>query len=413
LGLVLVTELTDLQKYEFRRSLEEVRKLQGRGTELISLYIPPSRQISDVANYLRSEYSQSSNIKSASTRKNVQAAISSILSRLKNFKQPPENGLVFFVGHRSIGADQTDMVQFVLEPPDPVPTFIYRCDSAFFTDPLIDMLEQKDTYGLIVIDRSEATIGYLHGKRIVSLKNLQSLVPSKHGRGGQSARRFERLIEIAAHEYYKKVADIVNESFLAQKNLKGILVGGPGPTKDFFVKSEYLHYELQKKIVDTFDIGYTDEYGLKELVEKAREALRDIDLMREKDLMQRLFEEIRKPDGGLSVYGEEHVKNALMIGAVDTLILSEDLRRVKLKLTCPNCGAKKETMTKDSTDEIKCDKCGAFMKVDEVDDLVDTLHKLAGQNNTKVEFISGESEEGGLLMKAFGGVAGILRFRVN
>ena len=408
-----MTELTDLQKYEFRRSLEEVRKLQGRGTELISLYIPPTRQISDVANYLRSEYSQSSNIKSASTRKNVQAAISSILSRLKNFKQPPENGLVFFVGHRSIGADQTDMIQFVLEPPDPVPTFIYRCDSAFFTEPLIDMLEQKDTYGLIVIDRQEATIGYLHGKRIVSLKNMQSLVPSKHGRGGQSARRFERLIEIAAHEYYKKVADIVNESFLAQKALKGILVGGPGPTKEYFVKSEYLHYELQKKIIDTFDVGYTDEYGLKELVEKAREALRDIDLMREKDLMQKLFEEIRKPDGGLSIYGEEQVKNALLIGAVDTLIISEDLRRVKLKLTCPSCGAKKDAMTKDSTDDIKCDKCSAIMKVDVVDDLVGELHKLAEQNNSKVEFISGESEEGGLLLKAFGGVAGILRFRVN
>jgi len=408
-----VTELTDLQTYEFRRSLEEVRKLSGRGTELISLYIPPSKQISDVSNYLRSEYSQSSNIKSASTRKNVQAAISSILSRLKNFKQPPENGLVFFVGHRSIGADQTDMVQFVLEPPEPVPTFIYRCDSKFFTETIEGMLETKETYGLIVIDRSEATIGYLHGKRIESVKNMQSMVPSKHGRGGQSARRFERVIEIAAHEYYKKVAGVANESFLSRKDLVGILVGGPGPTKEFFVKSEYLHYELQKKIIDTFDIGYTDEYGLKELVEKARESLIDIDLMREKDLMQKLFEEIRKPDGGLSIYGEEQVKNALMIGAVDTLVLSEDLRRVKLKLTCPSCGAKKEALAKDSTEDVKCDKCSAIMKVDEVDDLVGELHKIAGQNNTKVEFVSGESEEGGLLLKAFGGIAGILRFRVS
>ena len=408
-----MTELTDLQTYEFRRSLEEVRKLSGRGTELISLYIPPSKQISDVSNYLRSEYSQSSNIKSASTRKNVQAAISSILSRLKNFRQPPENGLVFFVGHRSIGADQTDMVQFVLEPPEPVPTFIYRCDSKFFTETIEGMLETKETYGLIVIDRSEATIGYLHGKRIESVKNMQSLVPSKHGRGGQSARRFERLIEIAAHEYYKKVASVANESFLSRKDLVGILVGGPGPTKEFFVKSEYLHYELQKKIIDTFDVGYTDEYGLKELVEKARESLKDIDLMREKDLMQKLFEEIRRPDGGLSIYGEDQVKNALMIGAVDTLILSEDLRRVKLKLTCPSCGAKKEALAKDSTEDVKCDKCSAIMKVDEVDDLVGELHKIAGQNNTKVEFVSGESEEGGLLLKAFGGIAGILRFRVS
>ena len=408
-----MTELTDLQKYEFRRSLEEVRKLAGRGTELISLYVPPSRQVSDVASYLRNEYSQSSNIKSASTRKNVQSAISSILSRLKNFKAPPENGLVFFVGHRSIGADQTEMVQFVLEPPEPVPTFIYRCDSQFYTEPIESMLETKEKYGLIVIDRSEATIGMLNGKRIMPIKNMQSLVPSKHGRGGQSARRFERLIEIAAHEYYKKVADIANEAFLSEKDLKGILVGGPGPTKDFFVKSEYLHYELQNKILDTFDTGYTDEYGLKELVEKSRETLKDLDLMREKNLMQRLFEEIRQPDGGLSVYGEDQVKNALLIGAVDTLIVSEDLRRVKLNLTCPSCGAKKETIAKDSSEEIKCDKCGAAMKVDEIEDLVGNLHKLADQNNTKVEFVSGESEEGELLMKAFGGVAGILRFRVN
>ncbi len=408
-----MTELTDLQKYEFRRSLEEVRKLTGRGTELISLYVPPSRQISDVANYLRGEYSQSSNIKSASTRKNVQSAISSILSRLKNFKQPPENGLVFFVGHRSIGADQTDMVQFVLEPPDPVPTFIYRCDSKFFTEPIEAMLETKETYGLIVIDRSEATIGLLHGKRIMPVKNMQSLVPSKHGRGGQSARRFERLIEIAAHEYYKKVADVANEAFLSRPDLKGILVGGPGPTKDYFVKSEYLHYELQKKIIDTFDVGYTDEYGLKELVEKAREALRDLDLMREKNIMQRLFEEIRKAEGGLSVYGEDQVKSALMIGAVDTLIISEDLRRVKLKVKCPNDGSVKVVLAKDSTEEIKCDKCGTIMHVEEVDDLVADMAKMADANNTKVEFISGESEEGGLLMKAFGGVAGVLRFRVN
>jgi peptide chain release factor subunit 1 len=408
-----MTELTELQKYEFRRSLEEVSKLSGRGTELISLYVPPTRQVSDVAAYLRNEYSQSSNIKSASTRKNVQAAISSILSRLKNFKQPPENGLVFFVGHRSVGADQTSMVQFVLEPPDQVQTFMYRCDSNFYLEPLQEMLEKKDQYGLIVIDRSEATVGMLSGKRIVSLKNLQSLVPSKHGRGGQSARRFERLIEIAAHEYYKKVADIVNESFLSEKDLKGIIVGGPGPTKEYFVKSEYLHYELQQKVIETFDTGYTDEYGLKELVEKARDTLRSLDLMREKDLIQKLLEEIRKPDGGLAVYGDEQINNALLIGAVDTLILSEDLRKKKVGLTCPSCGATKEIYVADEPSEVKCEKCQTPMATVESVDMVEEMHRLADANNTSVQFISGESEEGGLLLKAFGGVAGILRFRVS
>ncbi len=408
-----MTELTDLQKYEFRRSLEEVRKLSGRGTELISLYIPPARQLSDVAAYLRNEYSQSSNIKSSSTRKNVQGAISSILARLKNYKSAPDNGLVFFVGHRSVGADQTSMIQYVLEPPDPVPTFIYRCDSNFFTEPLEGMLEDKEAYGLIVIDRGEATIGLLHGKRIIPVKNIQSLVPSKHGRGGQSARRFERLIEIAAHEFYKKVSDIANEAFLSRKDLVGVLVAGPGPTKEFFVKGEYLHYELQKKIVDTFDVGYTDEYGLRELVEKARDSLKTIDLMREKDLIQKLLEEIRKADGGLAVYGENQVRDALLIGAVDILILSEDIRRVRLNVSCPSCGNKKQVLAADSTEEIKCEKCGVEMNVDAVEDLVGELHKMADANNTKVEFVSGESEEGDLLKKAFGGIAGILRFRIK
>ncbi|UCE92402.1 MAG: peptide chain release factor 1 [Methanobacteriota archaeon] len=408
-----MTELTDLQKYEFRRSLEEVGRLSGRGTELISLYIPPTRQVSDVAGYLRNEYSQSSNIKSASTRKNVQAAISSILSRLKNFKQPPENGLVFFVGHRSVGADQTSMVQFVLEPPDPVQTFVYRCDSSFYTEPLQQMLEVKEKYGLIVIDRSEATIGMLNGKRIVPIKNLQSLVPSKHGRGGQSARRFERVIEVAAHEYYKKVADIANGAFLEEKDLKGMIVGGPGPTKDFFVKSEYLHHELQRKVIESFDTGYTDEYGLKELVEKARGTLRSLDLMREKDVIQKLFEEIRRPEGGLAVYGEDEVKNALMIGAVDTLIVSEDLRKKRFKLVCPSCGSSQELFAEETPDNPRCDRCGEPAKVEESVDLVEELHKMADANSTKVEFISAESEEGELLVKAFGGLAGILRFRVS
>src|SRR5512138_1429558 len=190
------------RRYDFKRALEEIMSIHGRGTELVSVYVPPDKQISDVANYLRNEYSQSQNIKSKRTNKAVTGAIESILSRLKYFKKPPEHGLIFFVGEIPTVGDQTKMVQYVLEPPEPITTFMYRCDSEFYTETLWDMLAEKKNYGLLVIDRSEATIGILKGKRIVVVKNIQSLVPSKHGRGGQSALRFERLIEIAAHEFY-------------------------------------------------------------------------------------------------------------------------------------------------------------------------------------------------------------------
>lgn len=406
-------ELTDQQRYEFKVALEKVKEHQGKGTELISLYIPPTRQISDVSNYLKNEYSQSSNIKSSSTRKNVQSAISSILARLRAYKRTPENGLVFFVGHRKVGADQTKMVQFVLEPPEPTPTFLYRCDSQFYTEPLDAMLEEKETYGLIVIDRSEATIGFLRGKRIELVRNIESQVPSKHRMGGQSARRFERLIEVAAHEFYKKIAEIANEAFLSEKDLKGILVGGPGPTKEFFLKEEYLHHELQKKVLETFDTGYTDEYGLREMVEKAKETLADLDLMREKRLMQAFLNEIRKPDGGLSSYGEEQVKEALRAGAVDTLLVSEAMRKSKADFKCPKCGFEKEMIISKLPDDVRCDKCGEEMSLEKEEDLVRELFKMAEAVGTKVELISGESEEGELLLKAFGGFAAILRYPIK
>jgi len=404
----------DRAKYDFKKAMQEIVDLRGRGTELISVYVPSSRQISDVQSYLRNEYSQSSNIKSKSTRKNVMGAIESIMSRLKTYRNVPENGLVLFCGEIPTSGDQTRMVQYVLEPPEPIGTFLYRCDSTFYTEPLLDMIVDKKSYGLIVLDRSEATIGILTGKKIITLKNFDSLVPRKHRQGGQSAQRFERLIEIAAHEYFKKIGDSATEAFLDKTgDLLGILIGGPGATKDFFVKEGYLHHELQKKVVDTFDTGYTDEYGLKELVETAKDAITDMDLTREKDLIQRLLAEIRKADGGLAAYGEDEVRHMVEMGAVDTLLLSEGLKLSRLTLRCGNGHVTKVTQRTNMEKIPACQECDSPTELVESMDLVDELFELAATMSSKVELISEDSEEGELLLRAFGGIAALLRFRAG
>ena len=164
--------------------------------------MPPGKQLSDVMGYLRNEYAQSSNIKSRTTRKNVMWAIESLMGRVRQFKAPPTNGVAFFVGSRAVGADKSEPVTFIVEPPEPLNTYLYRCDSNFFLDPLLAMVHEPDVWGLLVMDRAEVTIGFLKGKRIEPLRNRQSLVPSKHGRGGQSAHGFERMIEHAAHEFF-------------------------------------------------------------------------------------------------------------------------------------------------------------------------------------------------------------------
>ena len=406
-----------LNRYKFRRALEEIEQAKGRGTELVSVYVPPTKPIFDVTNYLRGEHAQSSNIKSTSTRKHVTGAIESIIQRLKSYRQPPTNGLAIFIGHQDVGADQTAQIAFVLEPPEPVVSFLYRCDSKFFTEPLHDMMRERDLYGLLVFDRGEATIGFLKGKRIEVVKNMQSLIMGKHRMGGQSARRFERNIEIEVGEFFKKIAGVAEEAFLPKiQDIRGILIGGPGYTKEQFVREGYLHHELVKKVVPTyFDTGYTDEVqGLRELMEKAKGELRDLDLMREKDLVSRLLEEIRKTEAGLAAYGEDQVRKVLAAGAVDALLLSEGLRKHRDRWRCASCGREfARTLAPGDEALAACPECTGALEQTGTADLVEELSEAAKQYGTRVELISQDSEEGDLFMKAFGGVAAFLRYKVG
>jgi len=414
-----MAELTQRQKYDLKRKIEELKEAKGRHTELISLYIPPNKQIHDVNSYLKNEYSQSQNIKSKTTMKNVLSAIESIMSRLKQFKNPPENGMIFFVGHKSVGADKTEMVTFVIEPPLPITTFLYRCDSSFYLKPLLDMLVEKEIYGLLLIDRRECTVGLLKGNRVELLKYLTSHVPGKHGRGGQSQRRFERLTEIAAHEWFVKCGETVSDIFQSVENIQGIFVGGPGPTKQYFVDENYLHYEVQDKIVDTFDTGYTDEFGLRELVTAASETMTNLKISKEKKLMKRFLKEITKTKGSLAVYGESQVLKALEMGAVETLLLSENLRKYRVKLKCNGCNfIKTITITEDDLEDFeppKCPKCNHSENMELVKkiDVIDEYSDLAEKIGSNVEIISLGSEEGDSLYSAFDGIAGILRYPLD
>jgi len=414
-----MTEMTPRQKYDLKRKLEELKACRGKHTELISLYVPPTKQIFDVTSYLRNEYSQSQNIKSKTTMKNVLSAIESIMSRLKQFKQPPENGVVFFVGHRSVGSDKTEMVAYVIEPPMPISIFLYRCDSVFFLEPLEQMFAEQDIYGLLLIDRRECTIGMLRGNRTDLLKYMTSQVPGKHGRGGQSQRRFERATEIAAHEWFVKCGEKASEIFRAEEKLKGILVGGSGPTKQYFIDEGYLHYEIRDKIIDLFDTGYTDEYGLKELVSVASETMSDLKISQEKKVMKRFLKEVTKTEKSLAVYGEKQVRKALELGVVDTLLLSENLRKYRIKLKCSSCGYNEErTIDEEVMDDFvlpKCPKCETSnsMELSEKIDIIDELSDLAERTGCSVRLVSRDSEEGDSLYSAFGGMAGILRYPID
>ncbi len=413
------------ESYIFKKALKELKDKKGKGTELISLYIPKGKRISDVSQHLREEISQSSNIKSKTTKKNVQSAIEVILQRLKLLKEPLEKGVIIFAGMIPRGGPGTEKMEvYVLEPPEEVKTYIYRCDSQFHTEPLEDFIADKEVYGIILVDRNEATIATVKGNNINIVKRLTSGVPGKFKAGGQSARRLERLIDDAAHHFMVRIGEYANEIFmplLEAKVLSGILLGGPGNTKNEFAEKDYLHHELKKKIIDTFDLCYTEESGVRELLDKASTLLRDLDLMKEKEVVQRFFKELVKEDGGLAVYGEKEVMKYLEMGAIDTLIITEGINTSRITIKCNNCDYTLEKTIKNEDipkieEQLKletCPNCEGSLYIAEEEDIIEYYAKLCDESNSTLKIISTDTEEGHQILRAFKGICAIVRYKLD
>ncbi len=232
-----------------------------------------------------------------------------------------------------------------------------------------------------------------------------------------SARRYERGREMELTYYFHRVGEHATRVFIDSNKVTGMIVGGPGPTKDEFLKGGYLHYELQKKVLAVLDLGYSGREGVRELVEKAGDILKDVRLVEEKRLVQKFLGEVNR-QGGLAVYGLPRVIEALGKASTDVVLVSDDLDMVRIDADCKKCGtvksdtvaASKKIQERQEMTSTPCAKCGAT-DYDVVErDLVDVLEEMAFQVGSKVEVISSGTEEGNMF-KSFGGVGAILRYR--
>src|SRR3989344_5318615 len=322
--------LNESERFHLKKSIKELERYRGRHTELVSVYIPQDYDMNKIINHLAQEQGTASNIKSSSTRKNVTDALERMIQHLKLFKRTPPNGLVVFSGNVAEREGQQDFKVWSIEPPVPLKTRIYRCDKEFQLDIIRDMMEVKEVYGLVVMDRRDANIALLKGKTIIPLVKTHSEVPGKFKAGGQSAMRFSRIIEGAAKDHYKKVAEYMKETFLNMAGLKGIIVGGPGPTKYDFVEGGDITNGGRKKIIAIKDLGYTEEFGLEELLEKSQDVLAAEDVVEEKKIVNKFLEMLATKQK-MVAYGEADVMNKLKMGVVDIVLLSEDLPDEKIE----------------------------------------------------------------------------------
>ncbi|MBT5021547.1 peptide chain release factor aRF-1 [Candidatus Woesearchaeota archaeon] len=360
--------ISEKERFKLKKFVKELAKCRGRHTELVSVYVPAGYDLNAIINHLQQEQGTASNIKSKSTRENVITSLERMIQHLRLFKKTPPNGLAIFSGNVAEREGQQDVKVWSVEPPVPLNFRTYRCDKEFIIEPLQEMTESTEIYGLVVVDQRDAAIAILKGKAIIPLKKTHSEVPGKMRAGGQSAPRFQRLRQGAIKDHFKKVADYMKENFLTMKGLKGIILGGPGTTVNNFLNKDYITGDVRKKIIGTKDLSYTGDFGLQELVDKSQDLLAEEDIATEKALMGKFFTLLStKPD--MVSYGLEQVKKALKMGAVDAILVSE------------------------VADE----------------DIIEEFEIIAEQLGSKVEIISTETREG-VQLRDMGMFAALLRY---
>jgi peptide chain release factor subunit 1 len=419
----IIEKQDSVKLYKLRKTLEELSDKSGRGTELISLYMPPKKALHEVINGLREEQGTADNIKSDLTRTHVVDALSRVIQRLKLYKKPPDKGLVIFCGALPpegggpIGSEIIKMYE--LEPPKELQTFLYRCDDHFHVELLKDMLKDDNLIGFLAIDAKDAGWGLLHGDKLEVLSETSSGVAGKHRQGGQSARRFERLREMELGEYYHRVAHTSREYFIDIYPIKGLVVSGPGPTKENFIKEEYLEYRLQNMIIATLDTSYAGSEGVREAFSRAQEVLSDYRMVEEKRFVEKLFYDIHN-SRGLAVYGLKDIIDLLKRNVVDTILITDDTNLRKLDVTCRRCqNVQTEILERSKliqrTQELlrlPCPSCKSTDLESTERDIVDYLSLIAAETGVKIEVISGVTEHGAML-SSIGKVGAFLRYNPN
>jgi peptide chain release factor subunit 1 len=411
-----------VKQHKLRKLIAWLSNKEGRGLEFISLYIPKEKTVDEVITYLKCELDSSTTKyeNSKDIRDCFQNALKNIIQRLKQRNQIPENGIAIFAGAFPINDFESEIVNIEeVIPPEPITTYFYTVDNHFRLEPLRDMLRNQKVVGLISMDSKDANFGLLNGERLEIIENITSGVHGKSGKGGSSQRRYERERDMALTNYFHRVTEHATKTFLDSHKVMALIVGGPGQTKEEFLRGNYLHYELQNALLNVVDTQFASREGVREALDKSSEILKNMCAPEEKMVVQRLLVYMGKQDN-LATYGLDVVLTALRNGEVEVAIVTDSTEMVEIVLLCKKCGLSKAKIMHieqkvQSVQEMvsrPCERCSSVDWAVEEKDIIDVLEDLASLTNARVEVISTESTEKARLA-ALGGFAAILRYRLR
>lgn len=407
-----------IEQWRIRKLIKSLEAARGSGTSMISLIIPPKDSVVQVNKMLAEEVGTASNIKSRVNRLSVLSAITSAQQKLKLFSKTPPNGLVVFVGTIMTDEGKEKKVSIDFEPFKPVNNFLYLCDSRFHTEDLKYLLESEDKFGFIVFDGSSCLYGTVQGSQRDVLHKFTVDLPKKHGRGGQSSVRFARLRVEKRHNYLRKVAELATTFFISndRPNVVGLVLAGSAEFKNDLAQSDMFDPRLAAVLLKIVDVSYGGENGFNQAIELSADTLKGVKFVQEKKIITKYFEEVAL-DTGKVCYGISDTLKALDMGAVELLLVYEGLELSRVVIKNPH---NDEVVTHFLTpQEEKQDKffrdaaTGNELVVVERTPLTEWLALNYKSFGTKLEFVTNKSQEGAQFVKGFGGIGGLLRYKVE
>jgi peptide chain release factor subunit 1 len=313
------------ERHKLRRKVEQLKAYQGRHSSFTTLYVPPSKNLTDVISFVKTELAGAENIKSKANRKNVSDNLTAILSELTKIGDIPENGLAFFFGVEEEGGTGNDIRELVI-PPTPISQFIYLCGREFVTEELENMTKPKSLVVIVLIEGGKVTVGYLRGKHMELVRDEDFYIIGKTRAGGQSAKRYMRLREEKMMEFFKFVGRLLNTLLLDDlENIDAIVLGGNTIRAQEFLEKGDLDYRLREKVAETIiPVSIIDETGLYQAMKEASRVLRETEIYAERQAWDSFMEDLMK---GLNTvtYGKKEVMDAMREGRVDTIMVLEDL----------------------------------------------------------------------------------------
>lgn len=409
-----------IERYKVKKLIQMLESSRGMGTSVISIYMTPKEQISGMVTKLNNEFGTASNIKSHTNKLSVQTAITAALGKLKQFTRTPGNGLLLYSGTVLTADNKEKKITLDVEPFKAVSRSLYLCDNRFHTEELHRMLESDDKYGFIIMDGSGTTFATVCGDVKEKLGGFTVELPKKHGRGGQSKNRFGRIRMERRHNYVRKVAENAVSYFITndRPNIRGLVLAGSADFKEVLYQSELFDPRLKEVVLKVVDVAHPGDVGLNQAIDLSSDALSNVKLVQEKKLVQTFFDQIAQ-DTQQYCFGVNDTLKCLEAGAVETLICFEDLTLNRYVIT-KNKGSNEEVVEVHCMTEgelaksnVNAHEAGKTQNELEVENFVDWLAMNYTKFGCQLELISDKSQEGTQFVRGFGGIGGILRYKMD